>query len=132
MKTNVLSFKVATTLSAYRAVALNGTANTVAYPANAQTLPIGITLDTVKDTTQAIPVAGPGSIAKLLFDDSVTSGALVKSDTSGRGVPFTLATTSTGATLAAAYLGILVDAKVNTTGTVANVFICPGFDRGSA
>lgn len=131
MKANVLSFKVASTLSAYRAVALNGTAETVGYPANAQTLPIGVTLDTVKDITQAIPVAGPGSIAKLLFDDSVTSGSLVKSDSSGRGVPISHPTTSTSATLSAAYLGVLVGAKVNSTGTVADVFIMPGFIRGS-
>jgi len=131
MTFNVQSFKVAATLAAYRAVALNGTANTVGYPANPQTLPIGITLDTVKDITQAIPVAGPGSIAKLLFDDSVTSGTLVAVDTSGRGVPIAHPATSTSSTLSAAYLGVLVDATVNSTATVARVFIAPGFIRGS-
>lgn len=132
MKTNVLSFKVATTLSAYRCVALNGTAETVAYPGSPQILPIGITLDTVKDITQAIPVAGPGSIAKLYFNDSVTSGALVKSDTSGRGAVLTHPTTSTSSTLAAAYIGVLVGATVNVTGSLADVFVMPGFTRGSA
>lgn len=131
MKANVLSFKVLATLAAYRAVALTGTASTVGYPENAQRLPIGITLDTVKDITQAIPVAGPGSIAKLLFDDSVASGALVKSDSSGRGVPIAHATTATSSTLSAAYLGVLVGAKVEATGTMADVFICPGYIRGS-
>lgn len=132
MKTNVLSFKVAATLDAYRVVGMNGTAETVGYPANPQTLPIGITLDTVKDATQGIPVAGPGSIAKLYFNDSVASGALVASDTSGRGVPLAHPATSTASTLAAAYIGVLVAAKVEVTGTVAGVFVMPGFTRGSA
>jgi hypothetical protein len=130
MKSVVNSFKVASTLAAYRAVAISA-ANTVGYPANAQTLPIGITIDTVKDITQAIPVAGPGSIAKMTFDDSVSAGALVKSDSSGRGVPLAHPATSTSATLSAAYVGVLVDAKVESTGTVANVYIMPGFIRGS-
>lgn len=131
MKTNVLSFKVASTLEAYRVVGLNGTANTVGYPANLQALPIGITLDTVKDATQGIPVAGPGSIAKLYFNDSVSSGALVASDSSGRGVPISNPATSTSSTLAAAYIGLLVAAKVEATGTVADVFVLPGYTRGS-
>ena len=131
MKTNVLSFKVAATLAAYRCVGMNGTAETVGYPANAQTLPIGITLDTVKDITQAIPVAGPGSIAKLLFNDSVTSGSLVACDSSGRGIPLAHPSTATASTLSAAYLGVLVAAKVNTTLTIADVFVMPGFIRGS-
>lgn len=131
MKSVVHSFKVIATLAAYRAVALNGTANTVGYPANAQALPVGITLDTVKDITQSIPVAGPGSIAKMTFDDSVGAGTLVKSDSSGRGVPLAHATTSTAATLSAAYVGILVGAKVESTGTVADVYVMPGFIRGS-
>ncbi len=127
-----LSFRVAATLDAYRCVALNGTAETVGYPANPQTLPIGVTIDTVKDITQGIPVAGPGSIAKLYFNDSVTSGSLVASDTSGRGVPIAHQVTATSSTLSAAYLGVLITAKVNTTGTIADIFVLPGFIRGSA
>jgi len=132
MKTNVLSFKVASTLLAYRVVAMNGTANTVGYPANAQTLPVGVTIDTVKDITQAIPVAGPGSIARLYFNDSVSSGGLVQSDSSGRGVALAHPDTATSSTLSAAYVGVLIDAKVNSTATVADVFVMPGFIRGSA
>lgn len=123
------SFKVAATLAAQRVVALTGTANTVGYPENNQRLPIGITLDTVKDTTQAIPVACVGSIAKLLFDDTVAAGALVASDSSGRGVPFTLANTTTALTLASAYVGVLVGPAVAATGTIADVFVQPGYDR---
>lgn len=129
MGKKVHSFKVAATLAAQRFVALNGTANTVAYPGSNQVLPIGVTLDTVIDTNQHIPVAMPGEIAKLLFNDTVTSGALVSSDSSGRGVPFSLANTTTALTLASAYGGILVDAAVAATSTVANILIAPGFDR---
>jgi hypothetical protein len=131
MKTNVLSFRVASTLLAYRVVAMNGTANTVGYPANAQALPVGVTIDTVKDTNQAIPVAGPGSIARLYFNDSVASGTLVQADSSGRGVALAHADTSTSSTLSAAYVGVLVDASVNSTATIANVFVMPGYIRGS-
>ncbi len=132
MKANVLSFKVAATLLAYRIVGMNGTANTVGYPASAQVLPVGVTIDTVKDATQAIPVAGPGSIAKVYFNDSCASGALVQSDTSGRGVVLAHSDTATSSTLSAAYVGVLVAAKVESTATVADVFVMPGFIRGSA
>lgn len=128
---NVQSFKVASTLSAYRGVGITA-AQTVGYPANNQKLPIGITLDTVRDTTQGIAVAGPGSIAPLEFNDTVSAGALVALNNAGQGVPFTgLGATSTAVTLASAYLGVLVGAAVSATGTIANVFILPGYDRGS-
>jgi len=122
------SFKVATTLAAQRIVSVSA-ANTVGYPASNQALPIGITIDTVKDTNQHIPVAMPGEITKLFFNDTVSAAGLVSSDSAGRGVPFTLANTTTGLTLASAYVGILVDAAVAATATVANVLIAPGFDR---
>lgn len=127
-----LSFQVTTTLSAQRIVAMDGSnAHTVAYPANLQTLPIGITTDTVDDTNQAIPVAGPGNIAKLYFNDTVSAGGLVGSDSSGRGIPVTLANTTTAITLAAAHIGVLVDAAVAATATIAKVLIIPGFARGT-
>ncbi len=124
----VQSFKVASTLAAQRIVAISA-ADTVGYPANNQALPIGITKDTVKDTTGSVPVAGPGEIAKCLFNDTVAAAGLVASDSNGRGVPFTQADTTTALTLASAYVGVLVGAAVGATGTIANVFVCPGFDR---
>lgn len=125
-----LSFKVAATLSAYRCVGnLTGTANVVQYPVSNQNLPIGITIDTVKDTTASIPVAGPGTIAKLYFNDTCGSGELVASDSSGRGIKFILANTTTALTLASAYVGVLVGPSVAATGTIADVLIMPGFDR---
>lgn len=127
---NVQSFKVASTLSAYRGVGISA-AETVGYPANNQKLPVGITLDTVKDATQAIPVALDG-IAPLEFNDTCTAGALVALNSSGQGVPYTgLGATSTAITLPSAFIGVLVGATVAATGTVANVLIRPGYDRGS-
>ena len=122
------SFKVATTLAAQRIVAITA-ADTVGYPASNQALPIGITKDTVLDTTNAIPVAGPGEIAKLYFNDTVSVSGLVSSDTSGRGIPFSTAATTTALTLASAYVGVLIGAKVDLTATIAQVYIAPGFDR---
>jgi len=124
----VHSFKVASTLAAQRVVAISAE-NTVAYPASNQILPIGITVDSVKDTNQAIPVAMQGSRQKLFFNDTVAAAGLVSSDSSGRGIPFTLANTTTALTLASAYVGVLAGAAVAATATIAEVIIAPGFDR---
>lgn len=128
MSYKVQSFKVATTLAAQRIVGITA-AETCGYPTNNQMLPIGITMDTVKDTNQLIPVQMPGEIAKLYFNDTISAGGLVSSDSSGRGVPFSLAATTTALTLASAYVGILVGAAVAATATVANVLIAPGYGR---
>lgn len=128
MSSNSKSFKVATTLSAQRIVAISDEF-TCAYPTSDQVLPIGITVDDVKDTNQAIAVAMQGEIAKLYFNDTVSAAGLVASDSSGRGVPFSLANTTTGLTLASAYVGVLVGAAVGLTATVAQVLIAPGFER---
>lgn len=128
----VISCAVATTLAANRiVVGATGAAKRVQYRDTVTSLPIGITIDTVKDTTQSIPVQIMGA-AYCLFDDTASAGALVASDTSGRGVPFALALTSTAISAPAAYAGILWDATVAATGAVAQIFIRPGFDRKSA
>jgi len=125
----VLSFKVATTLAAWRVVAaVSGTADKVQYPETTQKLPFGITIDDVKDTTSSIPVQVNG-IAKLLFNDTVTTGLLVAYDTSGRGVPFTPANTSSALTLPTGVIGTLVGPSVAATATIANVLICPQLMR---
>lgn len=116
-----ISMKVQTTLSAYRVVTmLTGTANTVKLPAAVSELPVGITVDTVLDTTGAIPVAFAG-IQKLYFNDTVTSGAYVAADSSGRGVPHV------NVTAGSFVIGVLVGASVAATGTVADVLINPHF-----
>lgn len=118
-----ISMKVQATLSAYRIVtALTGTAHTVKYPASASELPMGITTDTVLDTTGAIPVASvAGTIAKLYFNDTVTSGAYVATDSSGRGVPHV------NVTAGSFVIGILVGPTVAATGTIADVLINPHY-----
>lgn len=126
------SFKVVTTLSAYRCVSAHTVQHTVVYPPAANSFILGITKDTVKDTTCAIPVAGPGERALLYFVDTATSGDMVKSDTSGRGAKFTVAPdTTTSLTLTSAYVGVLVGPTVGLTGTLAEVYICPGLAKGT-
>lgn len=117
-----LSFKVNATIGAQLIVtALTGTANTVKVPASAGEFPLGITLDTVLDTTTAIPVAGPGNIAKLYFNDTVASGAFVASNSAGQGVPHVSVT-------AGSYVvGVLVGPAVAATGTIAEVYVLPMF-----
>lgn len=126
------SFKVATTLAAYRIVAISA-ANTVAYPSSGLVLPVGVTSDTVLDTTNSIPVLGPGNIAKLYMNDTIAAAAILASDTSGRGVPFSLANTTSSLTLASAYAGVMVSPAVadGGTGTVGLIYVLPGFDRSA-
>ena len=128
----VESFDVLTTLATQRiVVASTGNASTVQYPDTITSLPLGITIDTVLDTGNAIPVQMNG-LAYLLFNDSVTSGNLVAADTSGRGGPFTLAMTSASISRPSAYIGVLVGPTVGVTGTIAQVAIHPGYDRATA
>jgi len=117
MLNGVESFKVASTLSANRIVYVSA-ADTVAYGTTVTNCPIGITTDTVLDTTMAIPVKIAG-IARLEFNDSVSAGGLVGSNTLGMGVPFVAVTAASWA------VGILLSTKVNTTGTVADVLVMP-------
>ena len=128
----VHSFKVAATLAAYRCVAAGAAAHLVQYPTAANSFLLGITQDTVKDTTGAIAVAGPGEKSLLFFNDTCTAGALVGSDSSGRGVPYTIAAdTTTSLTITSAYIGVLVGPTVAATGTLAEVYISPGIAKGT-
>lgn len=129
----VLSFDVLTTLSAYRCVSIvSSTGDTVQYPEADTNMIIGVTLDTVKDTTMAIPVACSG-IAKLYFNDSCAAGQLVKSDSSGRGVAWgTFGATTTAITETVCYIGVLSGSGLvgaSCTGTIADVLVMPGFQR---
>jgi hypothetical protein len=127
----VESYKVSATLAAQRIVShVTGTANTVQLHQTLTALPLGVTIDTVLDTNQAIPVQLNGR-AFVFFNDSCAAGSLVTGDASGRGISFALAQTSTSISAPAAYLGLLVGPSVQTTGTVAEVLINPGFDRNA-
>ena len=126
------SFKVLTTLSAYRCVAcVTGTAATVQYPAAATQMPIGVTKDTVKDTTGAIPVACVGERTRLYFGDTCASGELVKSLSDGSGARWTIAPdTTTSLTLSGAYVGVLLGPTIALTGTLAEILVMPGIAKG--
>lgn len=116
------SFKVLTTLAAQRIVShVTGTANTVHYPAANTEMMVGITKDTVLETGTSIAVLGPGSIARLLFNQTVASGELVTADSVGRGVVFTAVTAPTS------YVGVVLGGVIDATGTVAEVLINPGW-----
>lgn len=115
----VESFKVLTTLAAYRIVDFHTAGvNTVVYLPTSTNQPIGVTLDSVRETTGAIPVA-IGGIAKVLFNDSVSAGGLVAADSSGRGIPCVPFSAGAG------YIGKSVR-FVNVTGTISDVIIQPG------
>jgi len=116
-----ISMRANATIAAYRIVtALTGTANTVKVPANATELPIGITADTILDTTTSIPVEIAG-IRKLYFNDTVTSGSYVASNNAGQGVPHV------NTTAGSFVIGILIGPSVSATGTIADVLINPHF-----
>ena len=125
---NVEGFKVASVLTAQRIVGMNGTAHTVAYPANSQILPVGITIDDVESTRDWIPVQIEGK-AELYMNETCASGSLIASDTSGRGIPFTPALTSTGLTTPTGVVGVLISDAVAATGTIATVLINPQLMR---
>lgn len=110
------SFKVASTIAAYRAVYLSGE-DTVAVANTTAAVVIGVTQDTVKDTTSGIPVRVAG-VGKLYFNDTLTAGSLVGVDASGRGVPLS----DTGTNW---WIGVALE-TVALTGTIADIVIQPG------
>lgn len=116
-----ISMKVNATISAYRIVtALTSTAQTVKVPASASELPMGITVDTVLDTTNSIPVVIAG-IAKLYFNDTCATGNMVASNNAGQGVPHV------DVTAGSYVVGVLIGPTVAATGTIAEVLVRPMF-----
>ena len=121
-----LSFKVASTLSAYRFVGISA-ANTVAYPTTITTAVIGATADTVLDTVNSIPIHPIGQICKVYFNDTVSAAGLVASDSSGRAIPLA------GVTLTNTHIaGVLVGNAVAATGTISDVLLLGGMFYGQA
>lgn len=114
------SFGVLTTLAAYRVVSLDtSAAQTVVYPPASTRPMIGVTLDTVKETTNFIPVQING-VAKVLFNDTVSAGGLVSADTSGRAIG--IGTLVSGGTY---YIGVALQTVSNST-TIHEIVIQPG------
>lgn len=116
---NDISLKVLTTLLAQRIVALSTTPHTAIYPAAVTSPQIGITCDTVLDTTGAIPVRVSG-IQKVYMNDTCAAGDLIAGDSSGFGKKHV-------DTTAGSYVvGKALEASA-ATGTVIQVLIQPHF-----
>lgn len=81
---NDITLKVLTTLLAQRIVALSTTPHTAIYPAGLTSPMVGVTLDTVLDTTGSLPVRLSG-IAKIYMNDTCAAGDLIAGDSSGYG-----------------------------------------------
>lgn len=114
-----ISQKVATTLAAYRIVAaIDGTPETVGYPASATVKPMGVTDNDVTDTNQAIGVNIAG-IAKVQMAAAMTSGSWIASDSTGQGVKHVDSTAGSW------IVGQLLSTAV--TGTIARVLVNPVF-----
>lgn len=115
------SFPVIATLAAERIVSFITTGGSqVHYPAANTEMMVGITRDTVLDTTSAIPVAING-IARCLFNQTVSSGELVTADSSGRAVVFSAVTAPTS------FIGTYIGQAAAATGTVGEILINPGW-----
>jgi len=116
-----ISLKANSTIPAYRIVtALTGTAMSVKLPASAAECPLGVSQDTVLETGAAIPIAGPGSISKLYFNDTIAAGRLVASNNAGQGV------LHADVTAGSYVVGISLE-PVAATGTIAKIFVQPFF-----
>ena len=124
MGKNIHSFKAATTLTARKIVYVSA-ANTVAYLNTVTSLPIGITTDTMSDTTVGCPVACVGEIAWVEVGDSFAAGARITGSDAGLAVAYSVAATST------AYVGIALEAKsgAGITATFARCLIQPSYDN---
>ncbi len=81
---NDITLKVLTTLLAQRIVALSSTPHTAIYPAALTSPMVGVTMDTVLDTTGSLPVRVSG-IAKIYMNDTCAAGDLIAGDSSGFG-----------------------------------------------
>ena len=118
-----ISMKVAATLPAYRIVTcLTATSHAVKLAATAVERPIGITADTVSDTTSAIPVIVAG-IAKLQFNETMTCGKMVAADSGGLGLGVPHVDTTAGSYV----VGVLLGPVIALTGTIGEVLVQPHF-----
>jgi hypothetical protein len=111
-----VSLKQGDSIAAYRIVRVSG-ASTVAACSATTDIIVGVTDDEAQKSTQAVPVMIAG-IGRVYCNDTMSAGTLIKTDASGRGVPFAEST-------AGVYvLGVCLD-TVASTGTIARVLINP-------
>jgi hypothetical protein len=111
-----ISFKQADSITAYKIVRVSGV-QTVALCSATTDIIIGVTADDANKSTQSVPVIVSG-VAKVYMNDSVTAGALVMTDASGRGIPFVEGTAGVYS------LGVALQ-TVNATGAIAEVLVQP-------
>lgn len=115
-----ISLNAQSTIPAYRIVKGGSAAMSAALDDTVTAFPLGISTDTVLETGAAIPIAGPGSIAKLYFNDTVSVMGLVASNANGQGKPHV------DATAGSYVVGIALE-PVSATGTIAKIFVQPFF-----
>jgi hypothetical protein len=116
---NDITLKVLTTLLAQRIVALSTAPHTAIYPAALTSPMVGITLDTVLDTTGSLPVRVSG-IAKVYMNDTCAAGDLIAGDSSGFGKKHV------DSTAGSYVIGQALEASA-ATATVIQVLIQPKF-----
>jgi len=112
-----ISFKQASSITAYRIVRQTSTPNTVAACSATTDIILGVTTDNANAAAQGVPVAVAG-VARVYCNDTMAAGVLVMTDASGRGIPFVEST-------AGVYtLGVCLN-TVSATGTLAEVLVQP-------
>lgn len=111
-----ISMKQGDSISAYHIVRVSGS-HTVAACTAATDIIVGVTQDNAGLSSQAVPVAVSG-VARVYCNDTMAAGTLIKTDATGKGVPFAEST-------AGVYvLGVCLD-TVSATGTIASVIVNP-------
>ena len=114
-----ISLKVLTTLTTQRIIALSTTPHTAIYPAAVTAPQVGISINEVTDTNQAISVQVNG-IAKVYMNDTCAAGDLIAGDSSGYGKKHV------DSTAGSYVVGQALEASA-ATGTVIQVLIQPRF-----
>jgi hypothetical protein len=120
-----LSFKPSTTIPSQRIVVrASAVANGVKLPAGASNAEyyVGVTTDTVLDTTQSIPVRTHGR-AFVIAGDTIAAGALIGANASGAAVSFTAVTATT------AYVGYNLGLTA-VAGDIMEIMVEPGQASG--
>ena len=117
------SFPVQDSVPAERVVVMHSAGGKVLLGVGGGTLsaiPIGISIDKQNVTGQAVAVKGAGERARLLFNDTITSGTAFTCDASGKGIPMP-GTLPTGTCFA---VGVALETAADT-GAVIDVYIQP-------
>jgi len=112
-----ISMKQGDSIAAYRIVRATSSPNTCALTTATTDVIIGVTLDSANSSNQAVPV-GISGIQKVYMNDTAAAGALVMTDSSGRGLP------AVANTAGVYVIGVCLN-TVSATGTLAEVLVNP-------